>query len=107
VHPNQVYVTYSKRRTTVKSYSSNVSQRRAIYLHTDVVVWQGAAMTLPKSMELQWKREVIEKWLNTPSIPFDARAGLLEMLKEVKEEMGKLEAARSSHFNSARSRQAS
>jgi hypothetical protein len=29
------------------------------------------------------------------------------MLKEVKEEMGKLEAARSSHFNSARSRQAS
>jgi hypothetical protein len=49
-------------------------------------------------MELQWQREVIEKWLNTASVPFDARTGLREMLKEVKEEMGRLEAARS-HFH--------
>jgi hypothetical protein len=69
-------------------------------------VWQGAAMTLPRSMESQWQREVIEKWLNIPSIPFDARPGLLEMLKEVKEEMGKLEAARS-HFEERKNRQAS
>jgi len=55
-------------------------------------------MTLPRSMELQWQREVIEKWLNTTSVPFDARTGLREMLKEVKEEMGRLEAARS-HFH--------
>ena len=63
-------------------------------------------MTLPRSMELQWQRDVIEKWLNTASVPFDARTGLLEMLKEVKEEMGKLEAARS-HFQERTSRQAS
>jgi hypothetical protein len=55
-------------------------------------------MTLPRSMELQWQREVIEKWLNTPSIPFGARTGLLEILKEVKEEMGRLEAARSHSY---------
>jgi hypothetical protein len=63
-------------------------------------------MTLPRSMELQWQRDVIEKWLNTASVPFDARTGLLEMLKEVKEEMGRLEAARS-HFNERTNRQAS
>jgi hypothetical protein len=50
-------------------------------------------MKLPRSKELQWQREVIEKWLNTPSIPFAARTELLEMLKEVKEEMGRLDAA--------------
>ena len=50
-------------------------------------------MKLPRSKELQWQREVIEKWLNTPSISFAARTGLLEMLKEVKEEMGRLDAA--------------
>jgi len=52
-------------------------------------------MTLPRSMELQWQREVIEKWLNTPGVPFDAREGLIEMLRGVKEEMGRLEASRS------------
>ena len=57
-------------------------------------------------MELQWQRDVIEKWLNTASVPFDARTGLLEMLKEVKEEMGRLEAARS-HFDEHTNRQAS
>jgi hypothetical protein len=63
-------------------------------------------MTLPRSMELQWQRDVIEKWLNTASVPLDARTGLLEMLEEVKEEMGRLEAARS-HFDERTNRQAS
>jgi hypothetical protein len=63
-------------------------------------------MTLPRSMELQWQRDVIEKWLNTASVPLDARTGLLEMLEEVKEEMGRLEAARS-HFDEPTNRQAS
>jgi hypothetical protein len=63
-------------------------------------------MTLPRSTELQWQREVIEKWLNTPSIPLDARTGLLETLKEVKEEMARLEAARR-HFDERTNRQAS
>jgi hypothetical protein len=51
-------------------------------------------MTLPRSKELHWQREVIEKWLNTPAVPADARAGLVEMLRGVKEEMERLEAAR-------------
>ena len=63
-------------------------------------------MTLPRSMELQWQRDVIEKWLNTASVPLDARTGLLEMLEEVKEEIGRLEAARS-HFDERTNRQAS
>jgi hypothetical protein len=57
-------------------------------------------------MELQWQRDVIEKWLNTASVPLDARTGLLEMLEEVKEEMGRLEAARG-HFDERTNRQAS
>jgi hypothetical protein len=44
-------------------------------------------------MELQWQREVIEKWLSTPNIPLDARAGLLEMLNVVKEDLDRLEDA--------------
>jgi len=63
-------------------------------------------MTLPRSTELLWQREVVEKWLNTPSIPPDARIGLTEMLKEVKEEMERLEAARR-HFDERTNRQAS
>ena len=50
-------------------------------------------MVLPRSMELQWQREVIERWLNTPSIPSDARFGLLEMLSVVKENLDQLEHA--------------
>jgi hypothetical protein len=57
-------------------------------------------------MELQWRREVIEKWLNTPSIPPDARTALLEMLKDVNEEVTRLEAS-SSHFDDLTNRQAS
>jgi hypothetical protein len=48
-------------------------------------------MTLPKSIELKWHCEVIERWLNTPGIPSDAREGLLVMQREVKEEMETLE----------------
>jgi hypothetical protein len=57
-------------------------------------------------MELQWQLEVIEKWLNTPSIPLDARTGLLAMLEGVKEDMARLEAA-GSYFDERRNRQAS
>jgi hypothetical protein len=63
-------------------------------------------MTLPRSMELEWQREVIEKWLNTPEVPPDARAGLVEMLRGVREEMERLEAA-CKHFQEHISRRAS
>ena len=63
-------------------------------------------MTLPRSMELQWQRDVIEQWLNTPSIPLGARTGLLAMLEEVKDEMARLEAA-GSYFDERTNRQAS
>jgi hypothetical protein len=63
-------------------------------------------MTLPKRVELQWQRDVIEKWLNTPSIPLDARTGLLAMLEGVKEDMARLEPA-SSYFDERTNRQAS
>jgi hypothetical protein len=48
-------------------------------------------MPLPKSIELKWHCEVIERWLNTPGIPSEAREGLLAMQREVKEEMEALE----------------
>jgi hypothetical protein len=57
-------------------------------------------------MELQWQREVIEKWLDIRSIPPDTRAGLLDMLKDVNEEMARLEAT-SPHFDELTKRQAS
>jgi hypothetical protein len=44
-------------------------------------------MTLPRRIELQWQQNIIELWLNTPSIPDDSRPGLLEMLSVVKEEV--------------------
>jgi hypothetical protein len=53
-------------------------------------------MTLPRSAELRWQQEAIERWLITRSVPFDAREGLLELLKCVNEEMENLESARSS-----------
>jgi len=37
---------------------------------------------------LQWQEEMISRWLNTPGIPDDARNGLLEILNNVKKEMG-------------------
>jgi hypothetical protein len=48
-------------------------------------------VTPPKSIELEWRSEVIERWLNTPGIPSDAREGLLAMQSEVKEEIERLE----------------
>ena len=54
-------------------------------------------MTLPRCIELQWQREVVERWLNIqPTLPFDVRSGLLDMLSMMKEEIEKekLEAAR-------------
>lgn len=53
-------------------------------------------MTLPRSAELRWQQEVIERWLITRSLPFDAREGLLELLKRVNQEMKNLESAHSS-----------
>ena len=46
-------------------------------------------MTLPRYIELQWQREVVERWLNSADTPFDARPGLLDMLIMVKEEIEK------------------
>jgi hypothetical protein len=63
-------------------------------------------MTLPRNVNLQWQREVIEKWLNTPDVPLDARTGLVEMLRVVKEEMEKLEAGRN-YFHEHTNRDAS
>ena len=63
-------------------------------------------MKLPRRVELQWQREVIENWLEMPSIPLDARTGLLEMLEDVNEEMARLEAT-SRHFDELTNRQAS
>lgn len=63
-------------------------------------------MTLPRSVELEWQRDVIEKRLNAPCIPFETRINLLEMLNEVKEEMGRLEVLRS-HLDEHTNRQAS
>jgi hypothetical protein len=62
-------------------------------------------MTLPKSTELNWQWEVIQRWLNTPGIPPDARDGLLAMQREVKEEMETLE--QSLHCSASRPRAAS
>lgn len=58
-------------------------------------------MTLPKRMELQWQREVIEKILDRPGIPLDARTGLLDTLKDVNEEMARL-GARAAILTSSR-----
>jgi cell division FtsZ-interacting protein ZapD len=44
-------------------------------------------MTLPRSVELQWQREIIERWLSTPGVPADAREILFEELQEVNEEI--------------------
>ena len=57
-------------------------------------------MVLPRSMELQWQREVIERWMNTPNIPSDARASLLELLVIVKADLNKLEEAQNNYRSS-------
>jgi hypothetical protein len=47
----------------------------------------GSPMTLPRSVELCWQKDVIERWLNTSGVPADAHAQLLEMLRDLKAEM--------------------
>lgn len=44
-------------------------------------------MTLPRSVELCWQKDVIEQWLNASGVPADAHAQLLEMLRDLKAEM--------------------
>lgn len=44
-------------------------------------------MRSQKLMELQHQKEIIEQWLQTPGIPTDAHARLLDMLSEVNAEM--------------------
>ena len=47
-------------------------------------------MAVPRSIELQGRRETIERWLDSSTIPPDIRPGLLDMLSVVKEEIEKL-----------------
>ena len=63
-------------------------------------------MALSRSMDLQWQREVIERWLNSPDTPLDVRPGLLEMLSTVNAEMEEL-AARRDHLREPASRRVS
>lgn len=44
-------------------------------------------MTLPRSVELRWQQDVIERWLHTPGVSADAHANLLEMLRDLKDEL--------------------
>ena len=44
-------------------------------------------MTPQQFTELRPQKEIIEHWLNTPGIPADAHAKLLEMLSDVNEKM--------------------
>jgi len=47
-------------------------------------------MTLPKSVELQWQKEMICSWLDTPSLSDDVRSELIEMLTDMQSQMEKL-----------------
>jgi len=38
-------------------------------------------------IELRRQKEIVEHWLNTPGLPADAQARLLEMLGEVNQEI--------------------
>ena len=51
-------------------------------------------MALPRSVELQWQKEVIERWLTTGGITPDLRPGLLEMLRVLNDELDDLETDR-------------
>ena len=44
-------------------------------------------VTLPRSMELQWQKEIIERWLNSPGVPANAQGALREELEELKKEI--------------------
>jgi hypothetical protein len=69
-----------------------LSSRRAPGFQTRDTSFKGIVqMTMPKSVELTWHCEVIERWLNTPGIPSEAREELLVMHRDVKQEMETLE----------------
>ena len=51
-------------------------------------------MALPRSVELQWQKEVIERWLTTGGTTPDVRPGLLEMLRVLNDELDDLETER-------------
>jgi hypothetical protein len=44
-------------------------------------------VSLPRSIELEWQKQMIEVWLNTPGIPNNARDELVELLDRVKTEI--------------------
>ena len=51
-------------------------------------------MTLTRSVELQWQKEIIERWLASPGVPADAHRALLEELQEIKKQIDDLVLAR-------------
>jgi hypothetical protein len=51
-------------------------------------------MTLPRSIELQWQKEAIERWLKIPEITSDGCEPLLEMLRVVAEQLADLSVSR-------------
>lgn len=53
-------------------------------------------MSLPRSIELEWQKEMIEVWLNTPGIPNDARNELAELLERIKSEIEEIRCKRDS-----------
>jgi hypothetical protein len=81
--------------SAVKLHCGKSLLRRVGCVQTRETLFKGIVqMTLPKSIELKWHCEVIERWLNTPGIPSEAREGLLDMQREVDEEMKTLEQSR-------------
>jgi hypothetical protein len=47
---------------------------------------------LQRLVELRWRREIIECWLDCPNAPLESKAQLQEMLTYVKSELQVLEA---------------
>ena len=50
-------------------------------------------MTLSRSVELRWQEDVVKRWLHTPGVPADAHAILLEMLRDLNDEINSLDPA--------------
>ena len=74
-------------------YPSSRARFRMLLIDNYVRVGRDAVMTLPRSLELRWQEEVIERWLNTPGIPEDICRELRAMLWDVRREMSELEHA--------------
>jgi hypothetical protein len=60
-------------------------------------------VTSQRIIELQRQKEIVEHWLDTPGIPADAHAKLIEMLGEVNEEINSVVNSPNT-FDSARRR---